>query len=60
MFSTLGRMDKKNMPPVADKPDDAFVRFMNREMFGMPMAVIACLVGAILLGCLLALGTAHS
>lgn len=53
-------MDKKNMPPVADKPDDAFVRFMNREMFGMPMAVIACLVGAILLGCLLALGTAHS
>jgi len=51
-------MDKKIMPPASSKPEDALVRFMNRELFGMPMAVIACAVGAVLVGCLLAMTAA--
>jgi hypothetical protein len=55
---TLHGMDKKIMVPDASKPDDFLVRFMNRELFGMPMAVIACAVGAVAVGCLLALNAA--
>jgi TRAP-type mannitol/chloroaromatic compound transport system permease large subunit len=32
-------------------------RFMGREFRGIPMALVACAVAAILLGCLLALTT---
>ncbi len=44
--------------PAVGKAEELLGRFLARDVFGIPMAVVACGVGAIVVGCVLALATA--